>query len=428
MAFSLEEDLSTAVRDKLRLLKLRLCRDLSCPGMLPMALGVSKERDAEVGEQEGGLSPPGHEELRGRTVPARAAATPLPSMRLLRKRQEVAEVERALQSQREHPVVPQELRQRMERLAQRRQQLGRREEQLRDVVLKSDAFLKASAARRERALRRADEERARAVGQGAEASRLHQELEELLERRERLARRLRNLRGFGDYLQVVLARMGQFQDIPAMLAHFGALAGTRATLAQQAEARQEQLAQSRAQLQQYQEEAGTELLRTDDELAQLRARLEAARHDVLQGESCWAHVQSTATQKTLLLGQIKLAVLNLFQLATAWLEVPTDVALEDTEAQLDTILVPTGAALHAGPGRHLCRAAPHAAGAVSPTLASCHQHTPTAPRGCQGASEPGLAPRDNHPLPGLGRGCQCGAPGPTPGLEVTPQQVWGPPR
>ncbi|NXT50338.1 CCD42 protein, partial [Pluvianellus socialis] len=99
----------------------------------------------------------------GRTVPARDAATLPPSTRLLRKRREVAEVERALQSQRE------EFWQRMERLAQRRQQLGQREKQLRHVVLKFDAFLKAAAARRERALRRADEERARAAGQGAEA-------------------------------------------------------------------------------------------------------------------------------------------------------------------------------------------------------------------------------------------------------------------
>ncbi|NXV25499.1 CC42M protein, partial [Rissa tridactyla] len=286
MAFNLEEYLRTAFRDKLR--------------------------------------------LHG-TVPTCDAATLLPSTRLLQKRREMAEVERALQSQR------QEFRQRMERLAQRRQQLGQREEELRHVVLKFDAFLKASAARQERALRRAGE--ARAAGQGAETTRLRRELEGLLQLRERLARHLRSLRGFEDYLQGVLARMGQFQDVPAMLAHFGALVETRATLAQQAEAGQEWLAHGRALLQRYQAEAGSQLLRTEDELTQLRARLEAAHHDVLQEESCWAHIQSAVTQKTLLLGQIKLAVLNLFQLATARLNIPADVALEDTEAQLDTVLL-----------------------------------------------------------------------------------------
>ncbi|XP_037247282.1 cilia- and flagella-associated protein 73 isoform X5 [Falco rusticolus] len=209
-----------------------------------------------------GRSPPDHGELRatcGRMVPAWDGATLLPSTRLLLKRREVAEVERALQSQREA------FQQRMERLAQRWQQLSQREEQFRDVVLEFDEVLKASAARQERLLRRADEERAQAAGQGAKATRLRRELAGLLRRRERLAQRLRSLRGFGEYLQGVLPSMGQ--------------------------------------------------------------------------ESCWAHIQSTAAQKTLLLGQVKLAVLHLFQLATARLSIGTDVALEDTEAQLDMVLL-----------------------------------------------------------------------------------------
>ncbi|NXD82521.1 CC42M protein, partial [Halcyon senegalensis] len=268
---------------------------------------------------------------RSRMVPTGECGTLLPSSRLLLKRREVVEVEQALQSQRE------ELRQRMERLAQRRQHLGQREQQLQDVILKFNAYLKVTAARQERALCQTG--RDWAVGQGAEAARLHRELEGLLRRRERLARRLRSLRCFHDYLQAVLARMGQFQDIPAMLAHFGALEEAWAALAQQEEAGQERLARGWAQLGQQQEVAGSELLPTHHELAQLHARLEAARQDVLQEESRWAHLQSTAAQKPLLLGQIKLAVLNLYQLTTARLQVPPDVALEDTEAQLDTVLL-----------------------------------------------------------------------------------------
>ncbi|XP_066835031.1 cilia- and flagella-associated protein 73 isoform X5 [Anser cygnoides] len=272
------------------------------------------------------------EKLQLRTVPAWDSASLLPSStRLLLKRREVAEVERALQAQRE------EFWQRMEGLDQRRQQLGQREEQLRDVALRFDAFLKVSAARRERALGRAGEEQARAAQRGAEADGLQQELAGLLRRRERLRRRLRGLRVFGDYLRGVVATTGQFQDVPSMLAHFGALAGVRAALLHQLEAGQQRLAQGQARLQRYHEEAGSELLRGRDEVLQLRARLEAARHDVLQGESCWTQIQSAATHKTLLLGQIRMAVLSLFQLATKHLKVPRDVALEDTETQLDVL-------------------------------------------------------------------------------------------
>ncbi|XP_069727394.1 cilia- and flagella-associated protein 73 isoform X3 [Phaenicophaeus curvirostris] len=273
---------------------------------------------------------------RHRSVPAWDATTLLPSTSLLLKRREVAELERALQSQRE-----------------------------------------ALAARQERALRRAEKARAQAAEQDAEVLRLHQELTGLLRHRERLAQRLQSLHCFGEYLQAVLARTGQFQDVPAMLAHFGALAGARALLAQQVEARQEQLSQEQARLQRYQEEVSSELLRTSAELAQLRAQLEAARQDVIQEESHWAHIQSTATQKTLLLGQIKLAVLNLFQLATTRLKVPADAALEDTEAQLDTVLLcmqdlaAICAELHPGqPGLcppHLPAATSHGGAKVNPS-------------------------------------------------------------
>ncbi|XP_077043758.1 cilia- and flagella-associated protein 73 isoform X3 [Agelaius phoeniceus] len=268
---------------------------------------------------------------RGRTGAARGPATLPPSTRVLLKRREAAEAERELQNQR------QEFQQRMQRLAQRRQQLARRQEQHRDAVLRFESFLKAVAARRERALRREGEERARAAAERAESARLQREMERLLRHRERLARRLRSLRPFGDYLRDVLARMGQ--DVPAMLVHFGVLAEVRAALAREAEAGQEQLAQGRAQLQRYRQESSTQLLGTRNELARLHTRLEAARRDVLQWESCWTRIQSTATQKTLLLGQIKLAVLNLFQQTTAQLRIPTDRAQEDTKAQLDMVLL-----------------------------------------------------------------------------------------
>ncbi|POI23679.1 hypothetical protein CIB84_012574 [Bambusicola thoracicus] len=258
---------------------------------------------------------------------SRAFQDKLRLQRLLLKRREVVEVERALQAQRE---------QRMECLAQRRQQLGQREEQLRQDTIKFNAFLKAMSARRQRAQQRAGEERARAAQHGAEALRLQRELDRLRQRREQLGQRLQSLRIFADFLQDVRVAAGQ--DVPSMLAHFGALAEGRAVLLQQVEARRTALAQGRAQLQQCCEEADSELTSSNEEVLQLHARLEAARRDVLKGETHWAQLQGAAAQKTLLLGQIQMTVLSLFQLATMRLEVPKDVALEDTEAQLDVAL------------------------------------------------------------------------------------------
>ncbi|NXA71407.1 CC42M protein, partial [Thryothorus ludovicianus] len=244
------------------------------------------------------------DKLRLLTVAARDPATLPPSTRVLLKRREVAEVERELQNQR------QEFQQRMQRLAQRRQQLARRQEQHRDAVLRFESLLKVRSAGQhgtgERRVLRCHPACPQAPWRGHPSQ---------------------------------PPPTAQFQDVPAMLGHFGVLAAVRAALARQAEAGQQLLAHGRAELQRYRQESSRQLLGTRDELARLHTRLEAARQDVLQWESCWANIQSTAAQKTLLLGQIKLAVLNLFQQTTAQLRIPTDRAQEDTKAQLDMVLL-----------------------------------------------------------------------------------------
>ncbi|XP_019341256.1 coiled-coil domain-containing protein 42 isoform X2 [Alligator mississippiensis] len=54
-------------------------------------------------------------------------------------------------------------------------------------------------------------------------------------------------------------------------------------------------------------------------------------------ESRWAHIQNTAAKKTLKLGTIKMATLNLFQSVSKQLKETLSVPVEDTHKQLDMI-------------------------------------------------------------------------------------------
>ncbi|NWV53275.1 CCD42 protein, partial [Daphoenositta chrysoptera] len=283
------------------------------------------------------------DKLRLLSVPARDAATLLPSTRVLLKRREVAEVERELQNRREvraapAPQYPLPGRCRCAMGTASWQACPQLSTGWHPRVHKRGAML--SAARNPTGVSAAD------AASGAAPAAAGPEGTAAPRRRERgvlrwhLACPLAPWRG--DPSTPAASQpppTAQFQDVPAMLVHFGVLARVRAALAPEAEAGQERLAQERARLQRYRQETSTELLGTYDELARLHTRLEATRQDVLQWESCWTYIQSTTTQKTLLLAQIKLGVLNLFQLTTAQLRIPTDRAQEDTKAQLDMVLL-----------------------------------------------------------------------------------------
>ncbi|XP_070592019.1 coiled-coil domain-containing protein 42 isoform X2 [Erythrolamprus reginae] len=54
-------------------------------------------------------------------------------------------------------------------------------------------------------------------------------------------------------------------------------------------------------------------------------------------ESRWAHIQNTAAKKTLMLGTIKMATLNLYQSVNKQMKETLMVPLEDTHRQLDMI-------------------------------------------------------------------------------------------
>ncbi|XP_061458853.1 cilia- and flagella-associated protein 73 [Rhineura floridana] len=250
---------------------------------------------------------------------------------LLEKRRELGEVEQALLAKNEEFQV------KMEDLQHQRQELEGKEGQLKEAILKFDKFLKENDAKRGRALLKASGEKRQAAQRGVEAERLREEIAQLLVAKEKLQGQLQRHKAFPEYLRKVLEKMEQFQDISELIGRFQTLIATQATLAQRELLGREAVEEERARLQEYVEESTNQILQLNNQVAELQAQLEQAQARVLELESSWICIQNTAADKTLELGQIKLAALNLFQMVAKHRKLPVDVLLDDTDAQLDAI-------------------------------------------------------------------------------------------
>ncbi|XP_029427584.1 cilia- and flagella-associated protein 73 isoform X2 [Rhinatrema bivittatum] len=254
-----------------------------------------------------------------------------PATRLLEKKREIEEVEHALTAQKE------EFQMKMESLQQRREELERKEEQLKDSVFKFDRFLKENDSKRSRAEKKTSVERLLTAQKEKEAVRMQEEITLLTQKEQQLSKRVEKYAIFQSYLQKVLEKSEEFQDIPEMVNRFNTLMATQAKLMIREVADQEAMEQERMQLHQYVEEKQSVILQLNNELAGLKTKLEKARSITLQLESKWAHLQNTAMEKTLLIGRIKMATFNIFQILNKQMRLQLDIAVEDPLGQLDKI-------------------------------------------------------------------------------------------
>ncbi|XP_041094672.1 coiled-coil domain-containing protein 42-like [Polyodon spathula] len=231
-------------------------------------------------------------------VPAREGDLTAQSTRLLEKRREVAHVHQAMESQREENEV-----------------------------------------KRLRAMKKAAQERELTNQKESDLAALQQEMTSLNHEREVLEKRVLRHAVFLRYLERVVQASEQFQEVRQVMSRYDTLVLTREDLLRTAQENQENMDRARAQLGRFLEEKNNVVLQYNNQLAQLQSRLDQARSDALLWESRWTHIQNTAAKKTLLLGTIKMATLNLYQtVCKRQRDGGGDpVPLEDTPKQLEKI-------------------------------------------------------------------------------------------
>ncbi|CAN2391462.1 spermatid differentiation, partial [Pristimantis euphronides] len=135
----------------------------------------------------------------------------------------------------------------------------------------------------------------------------------LVRRKQKLQRQVQHYSKFSDYMDRAAEAAEEFQVSGDVLRRFHALLDTARYLQQAVQDAEAAIDQLKGKLFHFLEEKNDEVLQLDNQLGHLQAALEEAKSQRLLWESHWAHIQNTARRTTLLIGTIKMAVLNLVQ-------------------------------------------------------------------------------------------------------------------
>lgn len=118
---------------------------------------------------------------------------------------------------------------------------------------------------------------------------------------------------FSIFMQKVLDSSEEFSEVREIIDRYNTLVATHLDLLEREQLNQEASEQEKARLVRFTEEKNNQILHYNNQLAQLQTRLDKAQSNAVKWESKWTHIQNTAAKKTLLLGRIKIATHNLYQ-------------------------------------------------------------------------------------------------------------------
>merc|ERR1712066_280404 len=143
---------------------------------------------------------------------------------------------------------------------------------------------------------------------------LKNECKDLEQERDRYKKRLEKYIIYQDYLERVLELSDEFSELREVMARYDTLIATHSDLMSREQKNQEIMEREKQKFHKFMEDKNTEILHCNNQLAQLQTRLDKAQSEAVHWESKWTHIQNTAAKKTLLLGRIKIATHNLYQL------------------------------------------------------------------------------------------------------------------
>ncbi|KAM9810931.1 coiled-coil domain-containing protein 42 like-2 [Neosynchiropus ocellatus] len=232
-------------------------------------------------------------------------------------------------------AVIEENRQKSERLRCLKEEWQREAERPKGLSLSGDILAKKDR-EPSRAVIKAEKQKRELITMEAELQELQEERTALERRIEQHLHQLQRCSLFHDFMQRVV-HATKFENVQAVTDSLENLLRTRDQFSGRFSQADEQVNQQRKVPLSLEEQHRLMVLGKKNQLLQLQTELERAYAESAFWEKEWSHIQETAANETLLLGQIKMATLNLYELTNG--EVENAVATCDTESLLEKISV-----------------------------------------------------------------------------------------
>ncbi|CAI5672109.1 coiled-coil domain-containing protein 42 homolog isoform X2 [Oreochromis niloticus] len=170
----------------------------------------------------------------------------------------------------------------------------------------------------------------------AELDTLKKEYAELMERREELQHQVQRHSMYKHFMERVL-KITKFEDAEALADYAESLLHFRGQFYQKEMTLQDEVDQQKKALLTLQDQHNLVVMQKNSLLSQLQTELEKTQAEALTWEQKWNHIQETAAKKTLELGKIKRAILNLYEMTAGAIGEKEGVDMNDTETQLNKL-------------------------------------------------------------------------------------------
>lgn len=241
-------------------------------------------------------------------MPTEASSQLHPSTQLHEKRRELDAIEQTLQSRKQDYST------KIETMEQRAVELAKKEQALKEWLFRYDKFLKENSDKRDRALRKVGAEINMQVQKDREIKRLRKEIESLMLLKAKTKQKVERYSIYHQYLDGVQNSSEEFSELREILDRHETLVMTYQELRERDQRNEELIDQYQSLSVKYMEDTHTEILACNNRLSELQSAYDKAHVRAGQWESSWTHIKNTAAKKTILLGQVKMACHNLYQI------------------------------------------------------------------------------------------------------------------